>query len=53
MSESTHVNSRQTTNRHDVWHSIIAPTAHAIERFMWRVAWFGLFVWVLFHCQHA
>ena len=52
MSDSTHLNSSPTKNRHHFWRSIIVPTAHAMERFMWRVAWFGLFVWILFH-SHA
>ncbi len=53
MSESTHLDSSSTTHRHHIWHSIVAPTARAIERFMWRMAWFGLFVWILLHCHHA
>ena len=46
MSDSTQSNASPTKDRHHVWHSIVAPTAHAFERFMWRVAWFGLFVWI-------
>ena len=49
MSDFTHPNSSPAKDRHHFWRSIIAPTATAIERFMWRVAWFSLFVWILFH----
>lgn len=49
MSDSTHLNSLPTKDRHHFWRSIIVPTASAIEGFMWRVAWFGLFIWILFH----
>ena len=52
MLDSTHLNSLATNDRHHFWHSIIVPSAHAVERFVWRVAWFGLFVWILFH-SHA
>ena len=52
MSDSTHLDSSPANDRHHVWRSIVAPSAHAIERFMWRVAWFSLFIWILFH-SHA
>jgi hypothetical protein len=51
MSDSSHLNSSPTQGRPHLWHSIVAPTAAAIERFLWRVAWFGLFVWILFHAH--
>ncbi|MCD4726866.1 MAG: hypothetical protein K8R46_04345 [Pirellulales bacterium] len=49
MSEFTHLNSSPIKDRHHFWRSIIVPTVSAIERFMWRVAWFGLLVWILLH----
>ena len=52
MSDSTHLNWSPTNDRHHFWHSIVVPTARAIERFLWRLAWFGLFVLILFH-SHA
>ena len=52
MSDSSHLNSSPAEDRHHFWHSIATPTARAVERFFWRVAWFGLFVWILFH-SHA
>jgi hypothetical protein len=48
MSDSTHLNSTATNDRDHFWRSIVVPTASAIERFVWRVAWFSLFVWFLF-----
>ena len=51
MSDSTQINSSPTEDRHHFWHSIVAPTARAFEGFMWRVAWFGLLVWILFHSR--
>lgn len=51
MSDSTHFDSSPTTDRHHVWRSIVVPSAAAIERFMWRVAWFSLLIWILFHSR--
>ena len=52
MSDFTHPNSSPAKDRLRFWQSIVVPTASAIQSFMWRVAWFGLFVWILFH-THA
>ena len=52
MSDFTHPNSSPAKDRLHYWQSIVVPTASAIQSFMWRVAWFGLFVWILFH-THA
>ena len=49
MSEVTHPNSSPTKDWHHFWHSIVVPSATAIQSFMWKVAWFSLFVWILFH----
>ncbi len=51
MSDSTPLKSSPTQGRPHLWHSIVVPTATAIERFLWRVVWFGLFVWILFHAH--
>ena len=52
MSDFTHPNSSPAKDGLRFWQSIVVPTASAIQSFMWRVAWFGLFVWILFH-SHA
>ena len=49
MSDSTHLNSTPARDRYPFWHAVVTPTARAIERFLWRLAWFGLFVMILFH----
>ena len=52
MSDFTHLNSSPTRDQHHFWRSIVVPTAAGIERFIWRVTWFSLFVWVLLQ-NHA
>jgi len=37
-----------TPNRERVSRNIVVPTAIGVEGFLWRVAWFALFVKVLF-----
>ena len=49
MSEVTHPNSSPTKDQNHFWRSIVVPTASTIERFMWRVMWFSLLMWILFH----
>jgi hypothetical protein len=51
MSDSTHFDSSRATDRHQVWRSIVVPTAGAVVGFLWRVAWFSLFIWILFHSR--
>lgn len=38
------------SNQHhdDRWNRVIVPMAQGLEAFFWRVAWFTLFVTVLF-----
>ena len=52
MSDSTHLNSTPARDRYPFWHSVVIPTARGLERLLWRLAWFGLFVLILFH-SHA
>ena len=51
MSDSAHLDSSPAKDRHHVWRSIVVPTASALEGFLWRVAWFSLFIWILFHSR--
>ncbi len=34
--------------REHPWHLFVVPTARGMEGFAWRVAWFALFVKILF-----
>jgi hypothetical protein len=51
MSDFTHPNSSPDKDRYPFWHAVVVPTARAIERLLWNLAWFGLFVMILFHCH--
>ena len=44
MSQSSSLDER----REHAWHAFIVPTARGLEGFVWRVAWFALFVKILF-----
>ena len=35
-------------NRERCWHAVVVPTAKGLEGFAWRVAWFTVFVKILF-----
>jgi hypothetical protein len=41
--------SQPTAGKHEhPWHAFVVPTARGLEGFAWRVAWFALFVKILF-----
>ncbi len=47
MCEETKIPVERQEARKRHWNDIVIPTAQALEAFLWRVAWFAVFVFVL------
>ena len=43
--------SESNQHRDDRWNRIIVPMARGFEAFFWRIAWFTLFVTILFYTR--